>query len=135
MELYDFFELCNKELKRFNYAKNFYKIALEDFRESRDITYFINFLKRLYMVQGEKNFEKITGFEYKTLDKKENNINDIIDMLDIFVKINGKKNTAQESGLSIPTINNILSKNKNVTIHSLEKLLKVFDLNIKYTIL
>ena len=118
MELYDFFELHNRELKDFGYAKSFYGAVLKQFFEDKNISYFNNFLKRLYDIQGSENFKKITGFDYSLIANKQNDMSGLIDMLSVFVKIKGKKNTAQESGLSIPTINNILSKDKNITISS-----------------
>ena len=114
-EVFDFFELHNKELENFDYAKSFYKAVLNNFKRDNDVNYLITFLKELSDIQGYDNFKKITGFEYKKLlnvnGNIQNNGQNLLDILQIFVKLKGKKQTSEATGLSIPTINNVF-KNK-----------------------
>ena len=135
-EVFDFFELHNKELENFDYAKSFYKAVLNNFKRDNDVNYLITFLKELSDIQGYDNFKKITGFEYKKLlnvnGNIQNNGQNLLDILQIFVKLKGKKQTSEATGLSIPTINNVFKNDKNITLLTLNKLLNLFNINIDY---
>ena len=135
-EVFDFFELHNKELENFDYAKSFYKAVLNNFKRDNDVNYLITFLKELSDIQGYDNFKKITGFEYKKLlnvnGNIQNNGQNLLDILQIFVKLKGKKQTSEATGLSIPNINNVFKNDKNITLLTLNKLLNLFNINIDY---
>jgi DNA-binding phage protein len=128
---YDYIDLIKKNLSDFKYAKTYYTYTLKDFKEDKDLKSFEFVLNLIFEVQGADNFKKITGFNYDDFTMDSGDIKDLLKLIQVFIMINGKKEVAERSKLTIPTINKIFKPNVNLTIDTLNNLVETLDIKYK----